>query len=112
VLRHYTVTAEFRSAASQPYPLDCRLPVTTPPAQVLKIVSTGIAESEYQRNPEYSETGLRRRYLWVEFDQPIADPEDAPFGRVLAYGPDPLLAASLSFRASPPTSPDWMRWSN
>src|SRR5207244_4497873 len=51
--------------------------------------------SEYQHTPDYSETNLRRRYLWVEFDRPIADGEDAPFGRVLAYGPDPLLGASL-----------------
>lgn len=93
--RNYTVTATSKGAANQQFPLDIRLPITTPPAQALKIVSTGIAESEYHHNPEYSETGLRRRYLWVEFDHPIADSEDAPFGRVLAYGPDPLLAASL-----------------
>jgi hypothetical protein len=33
--------------------------------------------------------------LWIEFDQPVADPEDNYFARVLAYGPDPLLAADL-----------------
>ena len=93
--RHYSVTAAFKGAAKQQFPLDIRLPITTPPAQTLKVVSTGIAESEYRHNPEYSETSLRRRYLWVEFDHPIADGEDAPFARVLAYGPDPLLAAGL-----------------
>ena len=93
--RHYTVTAKYRNAAPQSFPLDIRLPITTPPAQTLRLVSTGIAESEYQHDPGYSSTTLRRRYLWVEFDRPIQDPEDAPFCRILAYGPDPLLAASL-----------------
>jgi len=101
--RHYSVTAAFKGAGQQQFPLDIRLPITTPPAQTLKIVSTGIAESEYQHTPGYSETNLRRRYLWVEFDRPIADNEDAPFGRVLAYGPDPLLAASLLPSSQPET---------
>ena len=89
----YTVTTNFTNAAPQQYPLAIRLPITTPPVQVPKIVSTGIAESPYHHSPTYSETSLRHRYLWVEFESAISDPEDNYFGRVLAYGPDPLLAA-------------------
>src|SRR5262249_32703131 len=79
----------------QQFPLSIRLPITTPPVQTPKIVSTGIAESPYLHSRDYSETLARDRYLWIEFDQPIQDPDDMYFGRVLAYGPDPLLAGSL-----------------
>lgn len=68
------------------------LPITTPPAQVPRIVSAGIALSPYKRNTAYSATESRRRYLWVEFEEPILDPQDAVFARVLAYAPDQLLS--------------------
>lgn len=71
---------------------DLQLPVTTVPAQVPRIVAAGYALSPYQRNDEYSETAVRDRFLWFEFDEPIQDPNDAYFARVLAYAPDPLLA--------------------
>lgn len=67
------------------------VPVTTVPKQVPKIVAAGIALSPYQHNSEYSETAVRQRYLWFEFEEPIADPNDTYFARVLAYAPDPLL---------------------
>ncbi len=92
---HYTVTANFTLDAPQQYPFAIRLPITTPPAQTPKIASVGIAESPYRHSPTYSETSLRDRYLWIEFDRPITDPDDNYFGRVLAYGPDPLLAGDL-----------------
>ncbi len=91
----YTVTANFTSAAPQQFNFSITLPITTPPTQTPKIVSTGIAESPYTHSADYSQTSPRDRYLWIEFDQPVADPEDNYFGRVLAYGPDPLLAAGL-----------------
>ena len=69
----------------------CLLPVTTVPKQVPKIMAAGIALSPYQHNPKYSETAVRERYLWFEFEEPIADPNDIYFVRVLAYAPDPLL---------------------
>ncbi len=69
----------------------CRLPVTNVPKQVPKIVAAGIALSPYQHNPKYSETVVRERYLWFEFEEPIADPHDTYFARVLSYAPDPLL---------------------
>ena len=68
----------------------------TTPAQTPKIVATGIAESAYVAAPDYSSTEQRDRFLWIEFDAPIADTaDDTYFGRVLAYGPDPLLAGAL-----------------
>lgn len=70
---------------------ECLLPVTNVPKQVPKIVAAGIALSPYQHNPKYSETAVRERYLWFEFEEPIADPNDTYFARVLAYAPDPLL---------------------
>lgn len=91
----YSVTANFDAASQQQFNFTIQLPITTPPTQTPKIVSTGIAESPYHHSPDYSATTLRDRYLWIEFDQPIADPDDLYFGRVLAYGPDPLLAADL-----------------
>ena len=92
----YTIAATFKSAPStqQAY-TNLVLPIVTPPSQTPKIASTGIAESPFQASPDYSETYLRDRYLWIEFAEPLADDDDAYFGRVLAYGPDPLLAAAL-----------------
>jgi hypothetical protein len=106
----YTVTAAFEKAAAQTLPLQVTLPITTPPAQTPKIVATGLAESAYAAASDYSSTSPRDRFLWIEFDQPIADPEDCYFGRVLAYGPDPLLAYQLAPTPDPgamlPESPE------
>jgi len=71
---------------------DLQLPVTTAPAQVLKVVAAGIALSPYQHNSDYSETAVRQRYLWLEFSEPVQDPNDTCFARVLTYAPDPLLS--------------------
>jgi hypothetical protein len=67
------------------------LPVVTPPTQVPRIVSVGIALSEYQSAEDYSSTEPRRRSLWFEFEKPPEDREDAYFVRVRAVGPDPML---------------------
>jgi hypothetical protein len=92
----YRVVASFASApALQVNYNSLVLPITTPSVQTPRIASTGIAESAYKAAPDYSQSFLRDRYLWIEFDQPLADPDDMYFGRVLAYGPDPLLAARL-----------------
>ena len=99
---NYTVTANFTAAATQQFSYPIWLPITTPPAQTPKIVSTGIAESHYDHSPDYSETTLRDRYLWIEFDRPLEDhDDDSYFGRVLAYGPDPLLAGALFPKFNP-----------
>jgi hypothetical protein len=71
-----------------------QLPVTTIPSQVLKVVAAGIALSPYQHNQQYSETAVRQRFLWLEFEEPIQDPNDTAFARILGYAPDPLLSYS------------------
>jgi len=94
----YTLTPSFiasvspAAAAREAVVRTVEVPVTTIPAQVPKIVGAGYALSPYRRNHEYSETAVRDRFLWLEFDAPIADPNDTYFARVLAYAPDPLLA--------------------
>jgi hypothetical protein len=97
----YGVTANFEAAAAESLSLQVTLPITTPPVQTPRVVATGVAESPYTTAPDYSSTGSRTRMLWVEFEQPIADPDDSYFGRVLAYGPDPLLAVELEPHGQP-----------
>jgi hypothetical protein len=97
----YAVTANFESSTAQSLSLPITLPITTPPAQTPRIVATGVAESPYTTAADYSSTGSRTQMLWIEFDQPIADPDDSYFGRVLAYGPDPLLAVELEPNGPP-----------
>jgi hypothetical protein len=93
----YTLTPHFinsvsaASASAQVQTADVQLPTTVIPKQVPKVVSVGIALSPYQQNDDYSETATRRRYVWFEFEEPIEDPNDAYFARILTYAPDPLL---------------------
>lgn len=72
--------------------LQLHLPITSKPAQVPRIVSAGIAQGKYVADAAYSSTEPRRRYLWLEFAEPILNKNDAYFIRMLAYSPDPLLA--------------------
>jgi hypothetical protein len=94
----YTLTPVFRPAVApgaatrEAETRDVVVPVTTVPAQVPKIVAAGYALSAYQRTHQYSATAVRERFLWLEFAEPIADPNDTYFARVLGYAPDPLLA--------------------
>ena len=93
---HYEITPQFKVGHGAQNDgntsFDTRLPITTPPSQVPKITSAGIALSPYQRNEKYSATEPRQRYLWIEFDEAIADPQDTFFARVLAYAPDQLIS--------------------
>ncbi|HMH12146.1 MAG TPA: hypothetical protein VK578_03470 [Edaphobacter sp.] len=72
--------------------LNSELPMTTPPHQIPKIASAGIALSPYKRNEKYSATDPRQRFLWIEFEEPVLDPQDTYFARVLAYAPDQLIS--------------------
>src|SRR5262249_48113914 len=94
----YSVTASFKSAPDGTNNYDTLvLPITTRPDQTPKIVSMGIAESPFTAASDYSQTFLRDRFLWVEFEKPIADTDDDTyFGRILGYGPDPMLAAKVA----------------
>ena len=92
----YSIEAMFKDAHAEdrddPETLELRLPITTPPTQVPRIVSAGIALSPYVRNDTYSATEPRKRQLWIEFAEPVKDPQDAFFARVLAIAPDQLLS--------------------
>jgi hypothetical protein len=98
---HYTLAAEYGATgitADGALSVSVLLPITTPPADTPRLVSAGIAQSPYEHDPNYSSTVQRRRMLWLEFEQPPADPEDALFGRVLAYAPDPVLLSDMGDR--------------
>jgi hypothetical protein len=76
--------------------LSIRLPIAAKPSQTPKLVSAGIALSPYKHDNSYASTEPRQRVLWFEFEEPIADPNDALFARVTAYGPDPLLSGAIT----------------
>ena len=93
----YTVTPQFTSGipaptADAPLVLNIKLPVTTNPLQVPELASAGVALSPYISKDNYSHTEAREKYLWLEFKEPPADPNDSFYIRLLNYAPDPLLA--------------------
>jgi hypothetical protein len=112
----YRITAHLQGSPTvdPPLGLPIHLPVTTPPSQVARIISAGVALSPYQRSADYSATQARRRALWIELDNPPADPRDRYFARVLRNAPDPLisrLGESVPEIADPPLAvdPEWVR---
>jgi hypothetical protein len=82
------------------------LPVTTPPRQTPKLASAGIALSPYTVEGDYSATAPRKKALWLEFAEPVADEHDTIFARVLSYGPDPMLVSGMTFDLPNPDEPD------
>lgn len=91
---YYTIEPRFKVPPALKDPvkeLKMTVPVAVAPAQIPKIVSAGIALSPYQRSDDYSSTKTRRRVLWLEFAEPVQNPDDAFFVFVKAYSPDPLL---------------------
>ena len=84
--------SEAPAPADEPLTLNLKLPVTTPPAQVPRIVSAGVALSKYQRDHGYSKTEPRRRFLWLELEEKVRDPNDGYFIRLLGYAPDPMIS--------------------
>jgi hypothetical protein len=112
----YEIAPEFKDDVPSPAPFteEILVPVASPPTQVPKLVSAGIALSPYTAADDYSSTGQRRRSMWLEFDSPPLDPDDAYFVRVLANAPDPMLIAidePISEVIEPPLPIDdeWMR---
>jgi hypothetical protein len=69
------------------------LPVTINPVQMPKIASAGIAQTDYKFDEKYATTGLRQRFLWLEFEEPVTDKDNLYYCRVLAYAADPLIRA-------------------
>jgi len=104
----YTLQPRFSTPPAQqddPAPLTLELPVTTPPAQVPRLVSAGVALSQYRRSDDYSATEPRERYLWLEFAEPVRDPNDSYFIRILGYSTDPLLSDNRPETFVPPDEP-------
>lgn len=82
---------------TQPYTLENSLPITDSPSQIPEIVSVGLALSASDNdaalfNNHYSTTSEQLKYLWIEFAEPVENPDDTYFARLLAYAPDPVLA--------------------
>jgi hypothetical protein len=100
----YEITATLRSEDNPGagWSGSVTLPIATKPAQVPRIVSAGIALAAYERDAVYSRTAIRHRMLWVEFAEPIADPNDAYFARVTAHAADPML---MRTEPVPPPNP-------
>ncbi len=95
----YRITPNFKTnhkslPAKEPDLLS--LPTVLPPSQMPKIKSVGLAFSPYTRSEDYSATEVRRRSLWVEFEEPIENPDDVYFCRMLANAPDQLLASNTA----------------
>lgn len=87
----YEVIADLANGTTQKVEVTTRLPVTTPPAQVPRVVSVGHAFGEYVAAEDYSSTADRTRMLWMEFAEPVKDERDTYFIRILASTPDPML---------------------
>ena len=97
--KHQPTTLDFAFTAS------LKLPMAVPPVQTPKLSSAGIGLSPYERSPDYSSSEIRRRALWLEFSEPIADGRDSLFARVLAYAPDPMLTGLAPPRPPTPVEP-------
>lgn len=112
----YEIAAAFKDDVLPPTPVteSILLPITTPPVQVPKLVSAGIALSPYAAAKDYSSTKQRKRSLWLEFEAAPNDPDDAYFVRVLANAPDPMLIDREEeipevIESPLPVEPEWMR---
>jgi hypothetical protein len=116
----YHLVASFRSEpAAKDDPLlelPIELPATTPPTQVPRLISAGIALSPYVHSDDYSSTDPRRRMIWLEFDRATDDPQDSYFSRVLRAVPDPLLLGTSDDTVPEepvdpplPVDPEWTR---
>ncbi|EEF24199.1 conserved hypothetical protein, partial [Ricinus communis] len=105
----YTVKPAYKdlqgAATDGDYNFALTLPITSPPAQIPKILSVGLAFSPYVSKDNYAETEPREKYLWVEFAEPVRDPKDTYFARVLAYGTDQLLSDNRFELFIAPTEP-------
>jgi hypothetical protein len=107
----YTMTPLFPAPPTTqdgPLRLAVTLPIAANPTQTPQLASAGIALSPYSAAPDYSSTTPRQRALWLEFAEPIADPDDTYFGRVLAYAPDQMLTGAPfagPARVDPPPEP-------
>ena len=89
----------------EPEPHTLTLPVTTPRRRFRALFRRASPSVQYQRNDDYSATEPRERYLWLEFEEPVRDPNDSYFIRVLGYSADPLLSDNRPGNFVPPDEP-------
>ena len=104
----YTLTPSWKSTpvdTDRPFTAKMDLPIAAPPLQTPKLASAGIALSPYKRATDYSSSEARRRMLWLEFTEPVANIRDALFVRVLAYAPDPMLTGLEPQQPPAPAEP-------
>lgn len=105
----YAITPAYKNPLNAPtdgdYAMALELPITIAPAQIPKIVSAGIALSPYVARDNYAETDPRRRYLWLEFAEPVHDPKDTYFARVLSNAPDQLISDNRPELLATPDEP-------
>jgi hypothetical protein len=102
----YELTPRFRKAPTKSdavWRKDVTLPIAARPVQTPSLVSAGVALSPYEHDDRYTLTQRRRRMLWLEFSEPVLNPADAYFCRVLAHSVDPLLTR---IPPEPPPGPD------
>jgi len=84
-------------------PLTVTLPIAVPPSQIVGLVSVGVALSPYRKGEGYASTEARRRALWLELAEPVANPAgDTLFGRIVGHGADPLLYEATPDVERPP----------
>lgn len=112
----YTISPKFRDAPGATDPdldLEIDLPIAAPPTQTPKLASAGVALSKYVRTDDYSSTEPRDRMLWLELTEPIENPADTYFVRLLSYAPDPMLTRGASVEVPPepplPIDPEEIR---
>jgi hypothetical protein len=92
---HYVEGTVLQPDNINPVSRTIKLPIAVKPAQVPKVASAGIALSPYERDREgYAWSQTRRKMLWLEFEEPVHDPNDIYFVHVRSYAPDPLLIHS------------------
>lgn len=97
----YSMTARLKKghgSETKKEPAPLKLPTTVNPAQVPKISSVGIAFSKYIMGDKYSYTEPRQKYLWIELEEPVKDPHDTLFCRVLHYAPDQMISNNHHFQ--------------
>lgn len=103
----YFVTAQFENGEILEVNCQNDLPITTPPRQIPKVVSAGIALSPYVIGDGYTSTGERRKMLWLEFAEPPVDDRDTYFVRVLNQTADPMLLQNYQPLAEPAGYEQW-----
>lgn len=111
----YDMRIALENGASVTQTVNSRLPVATPPTQVPKVKAAGLALTPYKPGEDYATTASRTKRLWLEFEEPPADPRDVYFVRVMHRTPDPMLLPDWEPVADPPVldpiplDPEWVR---